>query len=115
MRRMLDPKEAGGSDKTYIHSVSIASNSYYIYINIYSNSNTQLTFSTFKALLSHYGMVICTGFYKTSTAYGIATNVRYDKSNKLNRLYYFDTQDKFEKNTIISSDSSFIDSVSEIE
>ena len=114
MRRMLDPKEGGGGSKTYRHSVCIASNSYYIYINIYSNSNTQLTFSTFKELLSHYGSVICTGFYKTSTTYGISTSVRYDKSNKRNRLYYFDTQDKFEKNTIISSDSSFRDSVSEI-
>ena len=114
MRRMLDPKEAGGGGKTYIHSISIASNSYYIYINIYSNSNTQLTFSTFKELVSHYGHLICTGFYKTSTTYGISTIVKYDKSNKLNRLYYFDTKDKYEKNTIISSDSSFIDIVSEI-
>ena len=113
MRRMLDPKEAGGG-KTYIHSISIASSSYYIYINIYSNSSTQLTFSTFKELMSHYGNVICTGFYQTSTTYGISTTVRYDKSNKLNRLYYFDTHDKFEKNTIISSDSSFSDRVSEI-
>ena len=114
MRRMLDPKEAGGSGKTYIHSISISSNSYYIYINIYSNSNTQLTFSTFKELLSHYGNVICTGFY-TSTTYGIATSVKYDKSNKLNRLYYFDTQDKYEKNTIIYSDASFRDIVSEMQ
>ena len=113
MRRMLDPKEAGGG-KTYIHSVSISSSSYYIYINIYSNSSTQLTFSTFKELMSHYGNVICTGFYKTSTTYGISTYVRYDKSNKLNRLYYFDTENKYEKNTIISSDSSFSDKVSEI-
>ena len=68
MRRMLDPKEAGGGGgKTYIHSISIASSSYQIYINIYSNSNTQLTFSTFKELMSHYGNVICTGFYTTST------------------------------------------------
>ena len=115
MRRMLDPKEAGGSGKTYIHSVSIAANSYHIYINIYSNSSTQLTFSTFKELLSHYGNVVCTGFYKTSKTYGIATYVLYDKSDKLNRLYYFDTQAKFETSTIISSDSSFRDAVSEIE
>ena len=115
MRRMLDPKEVGGGgDKPYIHSISISSSSYHIYINIYSNSNTQLTFSTFKELMSHYGNVICTGFYKTSTSYGIPTYVRYDKSNKLNRLYYFDTQDKFERNIIIGSDSSFSDIVSEI-
>ena len=114
MRRMLDPKAVGGGGKTYIHSISIPSSSYYIYFNIYSNSNTTLTLSTFEKLVSHYGDVICTGIYKTSTTYGISTIVKYDKSNKLNRLYYFDANDKYEKNTIISSDSSFSDRVSEI-
>ena len=114
MRRMLDPKEAGGGGKLYNHSISISSNSYHIYINIYSNSNTQLTFNTFKELMSQYGSVICTGFYKTSKTYGISTIVRYDKSDKLNNLYYFDPQAGYEKSIIITSDSSFSDRVSEI-
>ena len=104
----------GGAGKTYLHSITIVSNAFFIGINIYSNSNTKLTLSTFENLLSHYGYIICTGYYKTSTTYGMPRFIGYDTSYHGLTLYYFDTQDKSQKDTRVQSNSALNDTVSEI-
>ena len=104
----------GVGGKIYLHSISINSSELYIYINIYSNSNTQLTYRTFENLVSHYGKVICTGFYKTPTMYGIPNYIEYDLLYGGLKLYYFDTTDKRQKNTASISRGSLQDSVVEI-
>lgn len=110
----LSATGGGGGGKTYFHSIRIASSDYYLYINIYSNSNTQLTILTLNELLSHCGNVICTGYYKTSTTYGIPNYVAFDSSYNFIKLYYFDPQDKVQRNTGLNKNVSFYDSVSEI-
>ena len=104
----------GGGGKIYLHSISIASSEYYIYINIYSNSNTELTIRTLAELIRNYGNVICTGSYTTSTNYGIPIFVRFDPSYDFIKLYYFDLQNKAQKNTGLNVNVSFSDNVSEI-
>ena len=103
----------GGGGKTYLHSITISSSSYDIYINIYSNSNTTLTLSTFEELVRNCGKVICTGFYNTSTTYGIANYIAYSQYYQGIKLYYFDTQDKMQKETGTSS-VQFKDTVAEV-
>ena len=104
----------GGGGKTYIHSISIVTSEYYLYINIYSNSNTQLTIRTLAELMRNYGNVICTGFYKTSTNYGIPNYIAFNPSYNFIKLYYFDPQEKVQKNTGLNVNVSFNDDVSEI-
>lgn len=114
MRRMLDPKTLGegGGGKTYFHSISILRSEYHIYINIYSNSNKQLTILTLNELLSHCGNVICTGYYKTSTEYGIPNYVAFDPSYNFIKLYYFDPQSKYIKSEGLNKNIIINDSVS---
>ena len=105
----------GEGGKIYLHSIYISSSEYYIYINIYSTSNKQLTIKTFEQLILHYGKVICTGFYTASTTYGIPTFVQYNQAYNGVKLYYFDTLSKTQSAVGISSGSvNFNDSVAEI-
>ena len=114
-KNYTDQKVAAiGGGKIYLHSISIASSAYYIYINIYSNSNTELTIRTLAELIRNYGNVICTGSYTTSTNYGIPIFVRFDPSYDFIKLYYFDLQNKVQKNTGLNVNVSFSDNVSEI-
>ena len=103
----------GGAGKTYLHSIYLYSNEIDIYINIYSNSNTTLTLSTFEELVRHYGKVICTGFYNTSTTYGIANYIAYNQYYQGIKLYYFDIQDKMQKEVGTSS-VQFKDTAAEV-
>ena len=104
----------GGAGKTYLHSITIVANAFFIGINIYSNSNTKLTLSNLENLMSNYGYIICTGYYKTSTTYGMPRFIGYNKSYHGIALYYFDTQDKNQKDIRIRSNSALNDTVSEI-
>ena len=106
---------SGGGGKIYLHSITISSSEYNIYINIYSTSNKQLTIKTFEQLMLHYGKVICNGFYTASTMYGIPNYVEYNQSYNGVKLYYFDTLSKTQSVVGISSGSvSFNDSVAEV-
>lgn len=114
----LTPDEGGGgAGKTYLHSISIASSDsstdYYLFINIYSTSNTKLTFKDFEQLVQHYGPVICTGFYKTPTVTGIPNYVEYNPNYVGVKVYYFNLQSKVQSTSGISS-PSFNDKVAEV-
>ena len=103
---------SGEGSKIYLHSISIAASEYQLFINIYSTSNTKLTYKAFEQLVLHYGKINCNGFYKTSSMYGIANHVEYN-SNVV-ELLYFIPQYKTQQSSDISSNSSFDDTVAEI-
>ena len=102
----------GGGGKIYLHSISIAASEYQLFINIYSTSNTKLTYKAFEQLVLHYGKINCNGFYKTSSMYGIPNHVEYN-SNVVEVLYFI-PQYKTQQSSNISSYSSFDDTVAEI-
>ena len=108
----------GGGGKIYFHSITISltkdsSKYYYLYINIYSTSNTKLTFDDFKQLLIHYGTVICTGIYRTPEMYGIPGSVVYYPASNTIRLFYLNPQSKAMESSNLFS-PSFTDDVSEM-
>ena len=102
----------GGASKIYLHSISIVASEYQLFINIYSTSNTKLTYKAFEQLVLHYGRINCNGFYKTSSLYGIPNHVEYN-SNVVEVLYFI-PQYKTQQSSDISSYSSFNDTVAEI-
>ena len=114
MRRMLDPKTlggGGGAGKIYLHSITLATSECSLFINIYSTSNTKLTYKAFEQLVLHYGKINCNGFYKTSSMYGIPNHVEYNSNGV--ELLFFIPQYKTQQSYGISS-PSFDDTVAEI-
>ena len=103
----------GGGGKIYLHSITLVSSEYSLCINIYSTSNTKLTFEAFEQLVRHYGNITCNGFYKMSTTSGIAINVAFNTAIDRVIVLYFDLQNKTQDYSVIKS-SSFEDDVAEI-
>ena len=62
MRRMLDPKEAGGGEQ-YCHFIEIISNDGEIYFNYYSTDKTNLTTATIVSAIKGKRL-ICNGYVK---------------------------------------------------
>ena len=74
MRRMLDPKEAGGSVKQYCHFIEIDSNDgSEIYCNYYSKDKTKLTTATIVSAIKGKRL-ICNGYVKIN---GNAKNLEF--------------------------------------
>ena len=68
MRRMLDPKEAGGSVKLYNHFIEIGTkDSELICFNYTSTDETKLTKGTILSALKHKAL-ICAGYVKVNDA-----------------------------------------------
>lgn len=68
MRRMLDPKEVGGSVKQYYHSIEIGTNdSEQICFNYTSTDETKLTKETIASALIGKKL-ICTGYVEVNNA-----------------------------------------------
>ena len=72
MRRMLDPKEAGGNTaKLYKHTIEFWSSSYgTIYLTIYNTSIEQITSeSKLKAAMTNFGKALASGYIKNGNVY----------------------------------------------
>ena len=76
MRRMLDPKEAGGSVKQYCHFIEISTkDSEQIYFNYISTDETKATKETIVSVLKDKKL-ICTGYVRVNNA---AKSIEYIK------------------------------------
>ena len=68
MRRMLDPKEAGGGgdEKLYCHCISFVNDSNskggYIMLNYYSKKQDKFTYGTFKKEFDENKQLACSGY-----------------------------------------------------
>ena len=75
MRRMLDPKEAGGTaNKLYKHTINCWSSTYgSIYLTIYNTSIEQINSSAkIKTVIKSLGKVIATGYIiKNESVYNV--------------------------------------------
>ena len=84
MRRMLDPKEAGGSEKLYCHYISFASDSNskggYITINYYSKKKDKFTYDTFKKEFDDKKHLACGGYIHDGSNYFTALYLELAKS-----------------------------------
>ena len=73
MRRMLDPKEAGGgaANKLYKHTINFWSSSYgTVYITIYNTSNEPINSeSKFKPAMKNFGDAIASGYVSDGNVY----------------------------------------------
>lgn len=72
MRRMLDPKEVGGTaNKLYKHTIEFWSSSNgIIYLTIYNTSNEQIdSESKLKAAMKKFGSVVASGYIKNGNVY----------------------------------------------
>ena len=72
MRRMLDPKEAGGNTaKLYKHTIEFWSSSYgTVYLTIYNTSIEQITSeSKLKPAMINFGSALASGYIKNGNVY----------------------------------------------
>ena len=71
MRRMLDPKETGGGNKLYKHTITFWSSSYgTVYLTIYNTSNEQITKeSKLKPVMINYGDALASGYITDGNVY----------------------------------------------
>ena len=75
MRRMLDPKEAGGGggEKLYCHCISFVQDSDskggYIILNYYSKKKDKFTYNTFKKEFNENKNVACSGYIHDGNNY----------------------------------------------
>ena len=72
MRRMLDPKEAGGNTaKLYKHTITFWSSSYgTVYLTIYNTSIEQITSeSKLKPAMINFGDALASGYIKNGNVY----------------------------------------------
>ena len=72
MRRMLDPKEAGGSTaKLYKHTINFWSSTYGdVYLTIYNTSNEQITNeSKLKPVMEKFGDALASGYITDGAVY----------------------------------------------
>lgn len=72
MRRMLDPKELGGSSaKLYKHTITFWSSTYgTVYLTIFNTSNEEITVeSKLKPAMEKFGNALASGFIKDGNVY----------------------------------------------
>ena len=98
MRRMLDPKEAGGGDeKLYRHCISFKSDSNskggYIMLNYYSKKKDKFTYDTFKEEFDENRRVACSGYIHDGDNYFTALYLELGTSGPFIEIYarYMDT------------------------
>ena len=98
MRRMLDPKEAGGGDeKLYLHCISFAKDSDskggYITLNYYSKKKDKFTYKTFKKEFSNNRYVACNGYIHDGNNYFTALYLQLAKKGTFTEIFvrYHDT------------------------
>ena len=121
MRRMLDPKEAGGGGiKLYKHTINCYSSTYgSVYLTIYNKSIEQInSASKFKDAMLSIGSVIATGYIEfENNVYNVYYS-RFSKSdNKVIAFgYRINNEGKMIEysNYIDNNFSTFDDSVSEV-
>ena len=120
MRRMLDPKEAGGSNKLYKHTINCYSSTYgSVYLTIYNKSIEQInSASKFKNAILSIGSVIATGYIKYANNVYNVYYLRFSNSdNKVIAFgYRIDNEGKMIQysNFIDNNFSTFDDHVDEV-
>ena len=92
MRRMLDPKEAGGNTaKLYKHMIRFWSSTYgTIYLTIYNTSIEQITSeSKLKPAMANFGDALASGYIKNGNVY-FTVSYAYleDRDKKVKALGY---------------------------
>ena len=121
MRRMLDPKEAGGGgNKLYKHTINCYSSTYgSIYLTIYNKSIEQInSASKFKNAILSIGSVIATGYIKYgNNVYNVYYSRFSESDNKVIAFgYRINNEGKMVEysNFIDNKFSTFEDDVSEV-
>ena len=92
MRRMLDPKEAGGNTaKLYKHTIKFWSSTYgSVYLTIYNTSNEQINSeSKLKAAMETFGDSIASGYISNGNVYFNVFHAKRNASdNKIRAIGY---------------------------
>ena len=120
MRRMLDPKEAGGSVKLYKHTINCYSSTYgRVYLTIYNKSIEQINSAPkFKDAILNIGRVIATGYIKyENNVYNVYCLRFSNGDNKVIAFgYRIDNEGKMREysNFIDNNFSIFDDNVDEV-
>ena len=118
MRRMLDPKEAGGNTaKLYKHTVNIWSSTYgSVYLTIYNTSSEKIN-SEAKLItaITSIGKVVATG-YLTSDVNSIVYTVSLTNDGKVfaQGYQYSNTGNVKTRSVILDYHFSFDDNVKEV-
>ena len=93
MRRMLDPKEAGGNEKLYCHCIEFYNSSNSkggrIVINYYSKKKDKYTYDTLNKEFDSIKRIACNGFIHDGNNYFTAFYL-VKASNEIH-VYYNDT------------------------
>ena len=120
MRRMLDPKEAGGGNKLYKHTINCYSSTYgSVYLTIYNKSIENInSASKFKDAMLSIGSVTATGYIKYgNNIYNVYYSRFSESDNKVIAFgYRINNEGKMVEysNFIDNKFSTFDDHVSEI-
>ena len=83
MRRMLDPKEAGGN-KLYKHTITFWSSSYgTVYLTIYNTSNEQITSeSKLRPAMTNFGDALASGYITDGAVYFTVAHAYWNARDK---------------------------------
>ena len=106
MRRMLDPKEAGGGGNLYLHCITLSeiNPDATIVVNFYSKNNEKVnTIESLNEYLVGASGVVCNGYKKVGDHYAIVNRIDTSPSGKSLMAYYLDLTNGFKDTYYLSN------------
>ena len=106
MRRMLDPKEAGGRDNLYLHCITLLeiNPDNTIAVNFYSKNNEKVnTIESLNKYLLGASLVVCNAFIQFGDHYAIVNRIDTSPSGKSLMAYYLDLTNGFKDTYYLSN------------